>query len=107
MGGGRRRGAETRTLGTMPGLFLASSTKTDCDYLNGWIKKKKKKRVTYAEISPKMVHPRDMAGERRRRRRRRRRSFLINLTLDVLYHTMPHSPCRFEVKAVHSFQCFV
>ena len=29
-----------------------------------------KKMVTYAKISPKMVNPRDIAGERRRRRRR-------------------------------------
>ena len=36
--------------------------KTECDYLNGWIKKKV---VTYAEISPKMVNPKDTAGERR------------------------------------------
>ena len=28
-----------------------------------------KKTVTYAKISPKMVNPRDTAGERRRRRR--------------------------------------
>ena len=27
--------------------------------------------VTYAKISPKMVNPRDIAGERRRRRKRR------------------------------------
>ena len=36
----------------------APSTKTECDYLNGWIKKT----VTYAKISPKMVNPRDLAG---------------------------------------------
>ena len=44
---------------------LAPSTKTDCDYLSGWITKT----VTYAKFSPKMVNPRDIAGERRRRRR--------------------------------------
>ena len=33
--------------------------KTECDYLYGWIKKKK---VTYAKISPKMVNPGDIAG---------------------------------------------
>ena len=27
------------------------------------------------------------------------------LTLDVLYHTMPQTPCRFEVNDVHSLQC--
>ena len=29
------------------------------------------------------------------------------LTLDVLYHIMPHTPCKFEVKDVHSVQCYV
>ena len=32
--------------------------KTECDYFNGWIKKK----VTHAKISPKMVNPRYIAG---------------------------------------------
>ena len=47
----------------------APSTNTECDYLNGWIKKKKKKKkpVTYSKISPKMLNPKDIAGERRRR----------------------------------------
>ena len=36
----------------------ALSMKTECDYLYGWIKKT----VTYAEMSPKMVNPRDKAG---------------------------------------------
>ena len=35
------------------------STKTECDYLSAWIKKT----VTYTKISPKMVNPRDLAGE--------------------------------------------
>ena len=37
----------------------APSTKTERDYVNGWIKEKK---ATYAKISPKMVNPRDLAG---------------------------------------------
>ena len=32
--------------------------KTECDYHYGWIKKT----VTYAKIWPKMVNPRDIAG---------------------------------------------
>ena len=41
--------------------------RTQCDYLKSWIKKKKhthkkKKAVTYAKISPKMVNLRDLAG---------------------------------------------
>ena len=42
-----------------------ASTKTEYDYLNGWIKKT----VTYTQISPKMVNPRDIAGECKRRRK--------------------------------------
>ena len=36
----------------------APSTKTECDYPYGWIKKT----VTCTKISPKMVKPRDLAG---------------------------------------------
>ena len=46
----------------------APSTKTECDYHNGWVykqtNKQKKKPVTYSKISPKLVNPRDIAGER-------------------------------------------
>ena len=44
----------------------APSTKMECDCLSGWIKKNS---VTYAKISPKMVNPRDVAGECRRRKK--------------------------------------
>ena len=36
---------------------LEISMKMECDYLYGWIKT-----PTYAKISPKMVNPRDIAG---------------------------------------------
>ena len=39
----------------------APSMKMECDYLNGWIKNHTQK------SHPKMVNPRDIAGERRRR----------------------------------------
>ena len=39
----------------------APSTKRECDYLNGWIKKNKKT-ITSAKITLKMVNPRDIAG---------------------------------------------
>ena len=42
-----------------------ASTKTECDYLNGWIKI----RSHTQKISPKQVNPRGIAGESRRRRR--------------------------------------
>ena len=45
------------------------STKTECEYLNGWIKKM----VRYTKISPEMVNPRDLVGERRRRIRNAKR----------------------------------
>ena len=35
----------------MTSAAVLISTKTECDYLYGWIKKKKKKKVTYAKIS--------------------------------------------------------
>ena len=42
----------------------APSTKTECDYLYGWIlKKKQKQTVTDAKISSKMVILRDVAGK--------------------------------------------
>ena len=34
-------------------ILIIPSTKTECDYLNGWIKKT----VTYAKISPKSGDP--------------------------------------------------
>ena len=38
----------------------APSTKTECDYLNGWIKKRSHTQKSH----PKVVNPRDIAGER-------------------------------------------
>ena len=45
----------------------APSTKMECDYLNSWIKQQS----LTQKSSPKMVNPRDLAGEHRRRNRRR------------------------------------
>ena len=41
----------------------APSTKTECDYLNGWIKKRSHTQKSH----PKMVNPRDIAGEHRKK----------------------------------------
>ena len=41
----------------------AQSTKTECDYLSGWIEKQSHKQKS----QPKTVNPRDIAGERRKR----------------------------------------
>ena len=38
-------------------IDLIPSTEAECDYLYGWIKN-----VTYTKILPKMVNPRDIAG---------------------------------------------
>ena len=40
----------------------APSTKTECDYLDGWIKKRSRKNLTQ-----KVVNPRDIAGERKKK----------------------------------------
>ena len=49
----------------------APSTKTECDYLNGWIKKRSHT-VTYAKISPRVVNPRDIAGEREKKNKKQK-----------------------------------
>ena len=43
---------------------LILSTTTECDYLNGWIRKRSHSQKSH----PKMVNPRGIPGERRRRR---------------------------------------
>ena len=45
----------------------APPTKTEYDYLSGWIKKKKSH--TQKKPHPNMVSPRDIAGERKRKRK--------------------------------------
>ena len=40
----------------------APSTKTECDYFNGWIKKRSHTQKSH----PKVVNPRDIAGERKK-----------------------------------------
>ena len=52
---GRMPAKKTKTKKTQRVPYM----KTKCDYLYGWIKKKT---ITYAKISPKMVNPRDRAG---------------------------------------------
>ena len=45
-----------------------TSTKTECDYLNGWIKKK---RSHTQKSHPKVVNPRDIAGERTKKKKKK------------------------------------
>ena len=46
------------------GAFI--STKTECDYLNGWIKKRSHTQKSH----PKVVNPRDIAGERKKKKKK-------------------------------------
>ena len=54
----------------------APSTKTECDYLNGWIKKRSHTQKSH----PKVVNPRDIAGERKKKKKSR----LLRKLLDAL-----------------------
>ena len=45
----------------------APSTKTECDYLNGWIKKRSHTQKSH----PKVVNPRDIAGERKKKKKKK------------------------------------
>ena len=66
----------------------APSTKTECDYLSGWIKKKKKKTtVASARISPTMMNPRYRWGTQKKNLRR---------TIDASF--LPFEPWLFEEK---------
>ena len=46
----------------------APSTKTECDYLNGWIKKRSHTQKSH----PKVVNPRDIAGERKKKNNKKK-----------------------------------
>ena len=48
----------------------APSTKMECDYLNGWIKK----RSHSQESHPKVVNPRDIAGERKKKQQKTKKN---------------------------------
>ena len=45
----------------------APSMKTECDYLNGWIKKRSHTQKSH----PKVVNPRDIAGERKKKKKKK------------------------------------
>ena len=72
--------APSHGLRQVPGLlpsflfyFLFLSTKTECDYLNGWIEKR-----SHAQKShPKVVNPRDIAGERKKTKNKKKILFLM------------------------------
>ena len=43
----------------------------------------KKKPVTYAKISPKMVNPRDIAGERQKKKKKKKKSNIISSLKEI------------------------
>ena len=47
----------------------APSTKTECDYLNGWIKKRSHTQKSH----PKVVNPKDIAGERKKKKKKKKK----------------------------------
>ena len=47
----------------------APSTKTECDYLNGWIKKRSRTQKSH----PKVVNPRDTARERKKKTKKQKK----------------------------------
>ena len=47
----------------------APSTKMECDYLNGWIKKRSHTQKSH----PKVVNPRDIAGERQKKKKKKKK----------------------------------
>ena len=49
----------------------APSTKTECDYLNGWIKKT----VTYAKISPKSGEPQRYSRGTQKKKKKKKKFF--------------------------------
>ena len=49
----------------------APSTKTECDYLNGWIKKRSHTQKSH----PKVVNPRDIAGERKKNKQNKKKTY--------------------------------
>ena len=51
----------------------APSTKTECDYLNGWIKK----RSHTQKSRPKVVNPRDIAGERKKNKTKKKNDEML------------------------------
>ena len=54
----------------------APSTKTECDYLNVWIEKEKKKPVTYAKFLSKIVNPDIKLGTKKKEYIYNRQTFL-------------------------------
>ena len=85
-------------------LYSQGSTKTECDYLNGWIKKR-----SYTQKShPKVVNPRDIAGERKKKKKKKKKSrYAILVQNPQIFNniTALQNNCRHEKDMkTHKFQ---
>ena len=58
----------------------APSTKTECDYLNGWIKKRSHTQKSHQKV----VNPRDLAGECKKKKKKKKKKICSK---DCLHHT--------------------
>ena len=58
----------------------APSTKTECDYLNGWIKKRSHTQKSH----PKVVNPRGIAGERKKKQNSHPKEFLGEMEIEPM-----------------------
>ena len=59
----------------------APSTKTECDYLNGWIKKRSHTQKSH----PKVVNPRDIAGERKKKNKTKKLGIIVLKLLSSIF----------------------
>ena len=74
----------------------AASTKTECDYLNGWIKKRSHTQKSH----PKVVNPRDIAGERKKKKKKKDTRYLF----DVFYIPLSGVALTFEKLRIANVQ---
>ena len=58
-------------------IIIITSTKTECDYLNGW----NKKRSHTQKSHPKVVNPRDIAGERKKKKKKKKKKKIIIIVI--------------------------
>ena len=67
------------------------STKTECDYLNGWIKKRSHTQKSH----PKVVNPRDIAGERKKKKKKKKSLFCFGFVFGCFCFCVVVFKCLF------------
>ena len=66
----------------------APSMRTECDYLSGWIEKR-----SYTQKShPKVVNPRDTAGERKKNQKKNQNNWVLRVKLLLSWFSTSKSP---------------